>query len=192
VPSDDDSAAWAERAGRFAATGIASLRDIVKLKFQKFAPDPKAAEIWRCPLSQKELGPATKAVYLVPCGHVFAEVAMREISDSACPECSEQFDPENVLPILPREEAELEKLRQRMIDLKAKGLSHNLKKDKSNGKKKRKAEDAKEEKKEAKEKAKKEASKSGNINNPMTASLTAKVLAEQEERNKKRKLAAAR
>lgn len=191
VPSDDDSAAAAERDEKFAATSITSLRDVVRLKFQRFSPGPKAAAIWRCPLSLKEFGPATKAVYLVPCGHVFADVAMKEISDSACPECSESFEPENAIPILPREMDELERLRQRMVDLKDKGLSHNLKKDKSNGKKKRKAEDDKDDKrKKAKENAKKEASKSGNINNPMTASLTARVLAEQEERNKRRKLAA--
>ncbi|KAL8408165.1 hypothetical protein RB594_006820 [Gaeumannomyces avenae] len=191
VPSDDCSAVAAERDDKFAATGIASLRDVVRLKFQKLSPDPKAAAIWRCPLSLKEFGPATKAVYLVPCGHVFADVAMKEVSDSACPECSESFEPENIIPILPRETDELERLRQRIADLKEKGLSHNLKKDKSNGKKKRKADDDKDDKKKkAKDNAKKEASKSGNINNPMTASLTARVLAEQEERSKRRRLAA--
>ncbi|TLD14991.1 hypothetical protein PspLS_10854 [Pyricularia sp. CBS 133598] len=187
------------KAQRFAETGITSLRDVVKLKFKKYAPPGQKAEsdqIWACPVSLKEIGPATKAVYLVPCGHVFAELAMDKITDLACPECSEMFEKQNIIPILPREDAELERLRQRMVDLKEKSLSHNLKKDKSNGKKKkRKAEDGKEDVVKGAEKengASKDQTKKAHINNPMTASLTAKVMAEQEERNKRRKIAAAR
>ncbi|KAK5654318.1 hypothetical protein OQA88_7496 [Cercophora sp. LCS_1] len=181
---------------RFSATGIKSLRDVVKLKFKRYAPPgTKGKEIWACPVSLKELGPSTKAVYLVPCGHVFAEAAMKQIQEEPCPECSEPFQARDVIPILPTESAEVEKLAARLEELKASGLSHSLKKDKSASKKKRKAgeqngEDGAEKKKGTKSKGDAIASRVSGINNPMTASLTAKVLAEQEERNKRRKLAA--
>lgn len=197
IPADENDDG-SGKVQKFTETGITSLRDIVKLKFKKFAsPGDKAehSQIWACPVSLKEIGPATKAVYLVPCGHVFAESAMDKISDMSCPECSETFETQNVIPIFPREDADLERLRQRMVDLREKGLSHNLKKDKSNGKKKkRKAEDGNEDGSKGAEKEKgaaREQNKKAHINNPMTASLTAKVMAEQEERNKRRKLAGA-
>jgi len=208
MPGDESEANGPEaEAGdvTFASTGIRSLRDVVKLKFKRYAPaGSQSKAIWACPVSLKEMGPATKAVYLVPCGHVFAEMAVKQIQEHVCPECSESFDDRNVIPILPTEKAELERLRQRLEDLKTEGLTHSLKKDKSNGKKKRKVEEANGEdaggKQQEKEKEK-ERGKSGKkdiagrlsgINNAMTASLTAKVLAEQDERNKRRKLAAAR
>lgn len=187
----------------FASTGIKSLRDVVKLKFWRYTPPgSKGQQIWACPVSLKELGAATKAVYLVPCGHVFAEAAMKQIQEEVCPECSESFRPGNVVPILPTEQADLDSLTARINELRAKGLAHSLKKDKSVGKKKRRAEDGNgdeaarsEEPKEsrpAKPPSKSDInSRVGGINNAMTASLTARVLAEQEERNKRRRLAAA-
>ncbi|KAL2882578.1 Replication termination factor 2 [Colletotrichum sp. CLE4] len=187
----------------FTSTGIKSLRDIVKLKFHKHTSPGRKKDIWVCPISLKELGPQVKSVYLVPCGHVFAEVAIKEIQESACPECSEELKSENVIPILPTEERDLKKMVQRMDDLTAAGLTHGLKKDKrTGGKKKRKAEDDvkengngdKPEKKRATvdAKAAKKESKTSNINNPMAASLTAKVLAEQEELSRRRKMASSR
>jgi hypothetical protein len=181
----------------FESTGIKSLRDVVKLKFKRYTPaGGKGKGIWACPMTLKELGPATKAVYLVPCGHVFSEVAMKTIPEEACPECSEPFKPENVVPILPTEKVEVERLTKRIDSLRDAGLAHTLKKDKSQGKKKRKAEDAVEEEKGSKESAEAKKSKKDasmpTINNPMTASLTAKVLAEQEEARKRRKITAAR
>ncbi|KAJ6439777.1 methyltransferase domain-containing protein [Purpureocillium lavendulum] len=176
-----------------ASLGITSLRDVAKLKFSKIG------DKWACPISMKEIGPSTKAVYLVPCGHVFAEVAITEIHESTCPECSEPFERENVIAILPTTEKESLRLEKRIEDLRAKGLTHTLKKDKSEKKKrKRKGEemngngDAKEKADSSEEaKAKKETdSRISGINNPMAASLTARVLAEQDERNKRRKLAA--
>lgn len=190
----------------FSSTGIRSLRDIVRLRFKRYQPAGTSKDeeaIWACPVSLKELGPATRAVYVVPCGHVFAEVAIREITDQehVCPECSEAFEDGDVISILPTDETELVKLRKRMEDLRAKGLSHSKKAGKSAKKnKKRKAEDREtngkngERNGEAGKKTSKSnktdaASKLGGINNPATASLTAKVLAEQEQMNKRRKLA---
>lgn len=208
VPGDEEAGSNGNANGNdmtFASTGIKSLRDVVKLNFKKYRPaGSKEKEIWACPISLKELGPATKAVYIVPCGHVFAEVAIREIKDqeNTCPECSGTFEEQDVLPILPTEEPQLEKLSKRMEDLRLKGLTHSKKKDKSDKKKKRKAGDKDDNGTdggkggETKDGRPRKAIKVGNgeapsINNPMTASLTAKVMAEQEERNRRRKLAAA-
>ncbi|KAK3316632.1 Rtf2 RING-finger-domain-containing protein [Apodospora peruviana] len=191
----------------FAATGIKSLRDVVKLKFKRYAPPgTKGKEVLACPVSLKELGASnTKAVYLVPCGHVFADVAIRQLPEDerVCPECSEPFKLDDAIPILPTDKAEVHRLAARLEDLKTKGLAHSLKKDKGSGKKKRKAEAppngdgnakvGKEAKKQASKASKADiSSRVSGINNAMTASLTARVLAEQEERNKRRKLAAAR
>lgn len=199
MPSDTEPTADTENGPAegltFAGTGIKSLRDIVRLKFTK-SGDKEKKNVRICPVSMKELGPATKSVYLVPCGHVFAEVAFKQIQEENCPECSEPYKPENVVPILPVDDAEVKKMLQRIDDLRTSGLTHSLKKDKSAGKKKRKAEDGKEdggEKRRATDAAKapkKEApSRTSGINNPMAASLTARVMAEQEELSKRRKLA---
>ena len=182
----------------FASTGIKSLKDIVKVRFHKDA-SPGGKERWACPVSMKEFGPGTKAVYLVPCGHAFAEVAIKEIGERRCPECSEAFEEDNVIPILPTTETDAKRLVARIERLQAEGQAHSLKKDKKDKKKKRKR--AEEDKGEAngngkaengekEPKARKDDRVSG-INNPRTSSLTAKVLAEQDELSKRRKLAAA-
>ncbi|KAI3398390.1 hypothetical protein diail_9482 [Diaporthe ilicicola] len=212
VPSHDDEAEEEKANGNdmtFASTGIRSLRDIVRLKFKRHKPaGSKEKEIWACPVSLKELGPATKAVYIVPCGHVFAEVAIKEITDQEhnCPECSEPFEAQDVLPILPTEEADLEKVTKRMEDLRAKGLTHSKKKDKkdkSDKKKKRKAGENEDDGPNGVKSGNAEngrpakapkASKNDapSINNPMAATLTARVMAEQAERDKRRRLASVR
>ncbi|KAI1359522.1 Rtf2 RING-finger-domain-containing protein [Xylaria arbuscula] len=229
-----------QEAAAFARTGIRSLKDVVKLRFHLTTQKRKneeEEEIRTCPLSMKELGASTRAVYLVPCGHVFTEIVMRELlaaeeSNPAtpadvhppdkttrhCPECSEAFLQRDLVPILPVDEADIDKCTARIEALRAAGLTHNLKKDKSaaGGKKKRKA-GAEEEKE--KEKDDKIASKttggnvvnggstksapkekkqkrdrddiSSRINNAMTARVTGKVLLELQEERRKQKLAAA-
>ncbi|ODA76988.1 hypothetical protein RJ55_07505 [Drechmeria coniospora] len=187
VPSDEPVEATP------ASVGITSLRDVVKLTFSK------TGDKWTCPISMKEMGPSTKAVYLVPCGHVFAEVAMTEIQESTCPECSAPFDGENIIAILPTTEKDTQRLEARIDNLRAKGLAHTLKKQKADKKKKRKGDDVhkadggdNEKTGNGDEKRQKrdiDARISG-INNPMAASLTAKVLAEQDERNNRRKVLA--
>lgn len=167
-----------------ASLGIRSLRDVAKVKFSQ------SGGKWVCPVSMKEMGPATKAVYLVPCGHAFAEVAITEIKERTCPECAEAFEAENIIALLPTNTKEIERLERRMDDLRGKGLTHTLKKDKSEKKKKRKGDDETNGD-EVTKKVKKSTDVKASINNPMTASLTAKVMAEQNERNKQRKIAAA-
>ncbi|KAI1111469.1 Rtf2 RING-finger-domain-containing protein [Nemania sp. NC0429] len=227
----DEEERQSQEAAGFARSGIRSLRDIVKLRFH-VRRDEARGEVRTCPLSMRELGPATRAVYLVPCGHVFAETAMRELlaaeegeqkveeaaaekeRTSRCPECSEAFAVRDVVPVLPVDEADVEKCAARIDTLRALGLAHNLKKDKAAAgdkkkKKKRKAAEGEEEgdgdggkpprengtsgDRSAQREKKQKRSRddiSSRINNAMTATLTAKVLAEQDERNRQRKLAA--
>jgi hypothetical protein len=208
LPAADGAAALPEaQEDAFRAAGIRSLKDVVRLRLT-VRRDEKGREFRACPVTLKELGAATRAVYIVPCGHVFAEAAIREIAGSAeentktqgqkeerrCLECSEPFEARDVIPILASSEAETARLTARVEELKAKGLTHSLKKDKSEKKKKRKADDAANgDEENGLDKKKEKKSKDNNgidsrINNPMTASLTAKVLAEQEENNKRRKI----
>lgn len=185
MPSDDDVVPDVTPA----SLGIRSLRDVAKIKFSQ------SEDRWVCPISMKEMGPGTKAVYIVPCGHAFAEVAIAEIQEKNCPECSEPYTDENIISILPTTEKEIQKLEARLESLRAKGLTHTLKKDKSEKKKKRKGEDTTGDDvaaTESNKKAKKDTdARISGINNPMAASLTARVLAEQDQRNKQRKIAAA-
>lgn len=190
----------------FASTGIKSVRDVVKLRFTKKVVDAKTAAgsetkktIWVCPISMKEMGPATKAVYLVPCGHVFAEVAMREIGEDTtnCPDCNEEFKLDDVVTILPTEEAEVLRLAKRIERLRDAGLTHSLKKDKSAAKnnKKRKMGEVKpdaghESKNGTDKKTDKVGGKLKGINHPIAALVAAKVLSGQDEKSKRRKLAA--
>ncbi|KAI8955322.1 Rtf2 RING-finger-domain-containing protein [Xylaria longipes] len=194
-----------QEAVEFARSGIRSLKDVVKLKFSLRRGDG----VRICPLALKELGPGAHAVYVVPCGHVFTEIVMKELlaadlrrnpfgRTSSCTQCSEEFAMRDMVPILPENDVDAEKCTARMEELRSLGLAHNLKKDKSAGKKKRKAAEegdngtsgdskASQEKKQKRERD----DISSRINNSMTATLTAKVLAEQDERNRQRKLAAA-
>ncbi|KAL7622666.1 Replication termination factor 2 [Parahypoxylon ruwenzoriense] len=197
IPSSETPIPETQEA-EFTRMGVKSLKDVVKLKFA-LRKDEQGREFRACPVSLKELGTGTRSVYLVPCGHVFAEVSMKEIAETEkqCPECSAIFEERDIIPILPTDEAEVEKLARRVDELKTLGLTHSLKKDKGAGKKKRKAEekeskaDNKPQKEDTSKPDKGKDDKNGvsnRINNPTTASLTAKVLAEQEERTKRRKM----
>jgi hypothetical protein len=207
-----------QEAVEFARSGIRSLKDVVKLRFT-IRKDERRGEIRTCPLSMRELGAATRAVFVVPCGHVFSELAVKELlaaeesektdeKTSRCPECSEAFNLRDMVPILPTDEPDIERCVTRLDELRALGLTHNLKKDKSAGGKKKKRKAAAEEEeaggdalevgKDPKGMAQREKKQkkdrddiSSRINNSMTATLTAKVLAEQDKRNRQRKLAAA-
>lgn len=53
-------------------------------------------EGWICPITAKQLGPNVKSVYLVPCGHVFSEEAVRQLKGDKCLQVSyfpPRFDP---------------------------------------------------------------------------------------------------
>ncbi|EEP76777.1 predicted protein [Uncinocarpus reesii 1704] len=80
------------------------------------------------PVTNKELGPSVKSVYLVPCGHAFSEEAIREMKSDKCLQCNESYSPENIIPILPTKESEKERLLSRKQKLSNEGLTHSLKK----------------------------------------------------------------
>jgi hypothetical protein len=204
---------------------IKGLRDIVEVKFTTAKEGGAAGEDAKkiCPITSKELGALTKAVYLVPCGHAFSETAIRELKgDRVCVECGTGYEAENVISILPLGKEEKRKLEERMGALREKGLTHSgkkapgekrKKKDKERGEKRkldgaeieeRAAVDAAPEKPKSQTQEPSSAPQSKNgtstptpsgiktastgIKNASTANLTAKVLDEQEERNKRRKL----
>lgn len=220
-PSDNSSKNEHEEilAGR-----IKSLRDIVEVKFHTEKNEITKGERRICPITSKELGAHTKAVYLVPCGHAYSDAAVKEIAGDTCLLCSEPYKSEDVIPILSLAKEDIARLSGRIAKLKEVGLTHSLKK--APGSKKKKNKDglsgvnvksndslkASLTKNDAEalplEKSKKRlaeveqngdailaaqsrsgtATPSGGIKNAATASLTAKVLDEQEERNKRRKL----
>ncbi|KAI7973434.1 hypothetical protein EIK77_008343 [Talaromyces pinophilus] len=66
---------------------VKGLKDVVELKFEVDTEGNSkngGGEKWICPVTTKELGPAVKSVYIVPCGHVFAEEAVREMKGDTC------------------------------------------------------------------------------------------------------------
>lgn len=179
---------------------VKSLRDVVELKFELdidnvtpgesngAGPNGTARkrsvggaterEKWICPVTAKELGPQTKAVYVVPCGHVFAEEAIREMKAKECLQCNEPYTEDNIIPILPVREEEKARLIARVRKLAEQGLTHSLKKAPSS-KKRKKHESS------ADNSATTKTSTSG-IKNSATAALTAKVLEEENQRKKHR------
>lgn len=166
---------------------VKSLKDVVEVKFQV-----DEGGKWICPITNKTLGPGVKAVYIVPCGHAFADSVVKEIEERKCLQCNEPYAENDVVPILPTTAADIARLLLRMKILKEKGLTHSLKKVAGAGKKRKKGVengDAKstEVASELEEKPVATALSAG-IKNSATASLTAKVLKEQDERNKRRKM----
>ena len=202
LPSDDPDAEQFKADQKKLLEGrITTLRDIVELHFETDSQgDAKDEERrvrskWICPVSNKEFGPAVKASYIVPCGHVFADVALKAVSDTKCPQCNEPYEAENVIGILPTSPSEQDRLRQRREELRDRGLAHSLKKLSS---KKRKAAAAEKDGEAlvadttngAEARVTDEAKPTGtkaSIKNAGTAALTAKVLAEEEAKTKRRK-----
>ncbi|KAF2687015.1 DUF602-domain-containing protein [Lentithecium fluviatile CBS 122367] len=184
---------------------VKGLKDVVEVKFEvDSGGEDKAGtgarrEKWVCPITREEMGPQAKAVYLVPCGHAFAGSVVREVQERICVQCNKPYAENDIITILPTAPTDIARLNLRVKTLKEKGLTHALKK--APGSKKRKkhadaenadAPDAKastSEEDKKKEKKEKKASKTDNgIKNASTAYLTKRVLEEQQERNKKRKL----
>lgn len=189
--ADPDDAAAAQRKADAEAHvlrgAVRSLKDVVEVRFEVDA-DAKGeagAEVWVCPVARERLGPGARAVYLVPCGHAFAGSVIKEAgAERTCLQCNEAYAENDVIPIVPTSEEDIARLQLRIKTLKEKGLTHSLKK--AGGKKRKKNADGEEKVAEAKDGEKK--AKVDGIKNTATASLTAKVLAEQEERNKRRKM----
>jgi len=212
LPKDDDVLASTMKEKEEILQGrVKGLRDVVELKFTLLKEGKDEKKI--CPITSKELGPTTKAVYLVPCGHVFSEVAIREVAGEACVECNEGYVSGNVISILPLAKEDVAKLAARVAKLRETGLTHSLKKAPGGKKRKKHVEtdtipaDAKASvsngaveglSEEVKSRlvengASIPRSRSGTstpsgIKNAATSALTSRVLEEQEEHNKRRKL----
>jgi hypothetical protein len=208
LPKDDDVPASMIKEKEVILQGrVKSLRDMVEVKFTLSKDGKDGTNI--CPITSKELGWNTKAVYLVPCGHAFSEQAIREVAGESCIECNESYTLENIIPILPFAKEDIAKLSSRVARLKEAGLTHSLKKAPGGKKRKKNTDtdasvDGRNSTKaygtsKASEKIKNPAKGAPNsknelsnvapaIKNAATASLTSKVLEEQEERNKRRKV----
>lgn len=182
---------------------VKGIRDVVEVRFQvedqtesrpSGESDPSK---WVCPITKKGLGPGVKAVYLVPCGHAFLESVVKEMPGENCLQCNEPYTPDNIISILPFSAVDKERLKVRAQNLKKQGLTHSLKKAPGGGKKRKKtvasAEPVESESRQDNLNSTKEAERTlatpqGRIRNEGTAALTARVLAEEKDRNKKRKL----
>jgi hypothetical protein len=186
-----------DEAEKATAGAIKTLKDVVEVKFEvdtSYSGTEKAANgekknKWVCPITNKALGPGSKAVYLVPCGHAFSGVAIKEVADEKCLQCGEAYAPNDAIPIVPTNEEDIARLALRIKTLKDKGLTHSLKKGKK--RKVRETEDSEEKVPELVSSAKKSngsgtSTPNGNgIKNSATASLAAKVLGEQEKKKRK-------
>ncbi|GKZ20139.1 hypothetical protein AbraIFM66951_008401 [Aspergillus brasiliensis] len=190
---------------------VKGLRDVVELKFEVDTEreahpangKQDKREGWICPVTAKQLGPNVKSVYLVPCGHVFSEEAIRQLKGDKCLQCDEPYTPDNVITILPTKDSDKQQLIERGHKLAEQGLTHSLKK--APGSKKRKknaangdAADAGKDSKSAEQSTSANASRSNTstptpggssgIKNAATALLTARVLEEENEKKKRRKM----
>ncbi|OQO10709.1 hypothetical protein B0A48_04009 [Cryoendolithus antarcticus] len=177
---------------------VTSLRDVVEVKFEEDGDGG-----WKCPVTGAKLGPGTKAAYIVPCGHAFSGVAIKEVAGERCVTCDGEYAAEDVVPILSTADADVTRLASRRQALKDRGLTHSLKKASGGEKpKKRKKREASPEKgtqsafskPDAPVESNKASSKTAQakpvehsrINNATTATLTAKVMQEQEVAKKRR------
>ena len=205
-----------ENSERELRSNVKSLKDVVEVWFQHEEVEGEVEEKeprWICPITNKYLGPSVKAVYLVPCGHAFSEVAIKETSsEGQCLRCSKPYESENVVNILPITPSEVERSQARILRLQEQGLSHSLKKAPDKPKKRKKDKTAAAAAATAAELSnnpvptttntisdsastpppqptnKSSQPSTNGIKNIDTASLTARVIAEQDLRNKRRKL----
>lgn len=187
-----------EEAERETQGAVKSLKDIVEVKFELDSDADGAStakQAWKCPVTGDKLGPGSKAVYIVPCGHAFSGAAIKEVSGEKCLTCDVEYASNDIIPINSLVDTDIARLSLRAKTLQEKGLSHSLKKASGGGKKRKKRDeqttDAAADGGDSTTKVKtalagKEDS-SNKINNSSTASLTAKVM-QQTEQSKKRKM----
>lgn len=56
-----------------------------------------------CSLTRKEMNGRYRFVYLA-CGHAFSETGLKQINDTACPECGKEYTADSIVVINPRAE----------------------------------------------------------------------------------------
>lgn len=188
-----------EDAERETKGAVKSLKDVVEVKFE--LDDSNAGETkkqaWKCPVTGDRLGPGSKAVYIVPCGHAFSGSAIKEVSGEKCLTCDTEYASNDIIPINSMVDTDIAHLILRSKILQERGLTHSLKKAPGSSKKRKKKDEqatangTSEENGASSKNATPKTStpnEDGNskINNSATASLTAKVMQHQEQ-SKKRK-----
>ncbi|CAN6642987.1 hypothetical protein TRVA0_019S01970 [Trichomonascus vanleenenianus] len=113
---------------------VKSIRDVVPLEFSEENGQ------WVCPVTKKSIKEecsTVKFVYLVPCGHVFAESAIKNIPGNTCPSCDTNYEDSNVITINTFDGDEKQSLEKRMDQLVSQSLTHSLKPVKSTKKPKK-------------------------------------------------------
>lgn len=184
------------------AGAVSGLKDLVEVKFEVDSGDSSKGKMaWKCPVTGDRLGPGSKAVYLVPCGHAFSGAAIKEVSGERCVTCDTEYASNDVIPIIPVTETDIARLQLRAKTLKEKGLTHSLKKAAGSKKRKKKDEpvengshgltstDAKDATPRTSIPMNGDAAKNGSTginNNSAAASVTAKVKQDQETAKKRK------
>lgn len=132
------------------AEHVHSLRDVVDIHFTSSEKSSSSStpETWICPASGKSIlkeAASTKIVYLIPCGHVFAENAYKALNFEKCFVCDEEFDIKYGVVILnPSTQKDIDKLEDRYKRLTEElKLSHSLKPLQSGSKSKKKSKKSK-------------------------------------------------
>ena len=126
-----------EECDKLLGNRVKSLKDVVEVLFETDHNSKEKTERWVCPVTSKELGPGVKAVYLVPCGHAYSQEAIKEMKDDQCIQCNQAYLPRDVITILPTTEAEKSQVVLRKAQLSKLGLTHSLKKASGFGKKRK-------------------------------------------------------
>lgn len=176
-------ATGARQADADAATAgaVTGLRDLVEVRFETDTSSDGRGGSWKCPITNARLGPGSKAVYLVPCGHAFAGAAIREVAGERCVVCDTAYAANDVIPILPTAETEIARLALRAKGLRERGLTHSLRKAGGKEKKRKKRGEEAGEGKGADEGA------AGINASSAAASVSAKVKQDQDAAAKRRK-----
>jgi hypothetical protein len=64
---------------------VKGLKDVVEVKFEiEKGEEGERGKKWVCPITGLRLGPGSKGIYLVPCGHAFAGSVVKEVAGSVC------------------------------------------------------------------------------------------------------------
>lgn len=91
LPAEDAAAQTAKAdAAKVLGGRVAGLKDVLEVKFQDDSEaendkaGPTKGVTWVCPITNKRLGPGIKAAYIVPCGHAFSEIALKEVAELVC------------------------------------------------------------------------------------------------------------
>ncbi|KAI9677960.1 MAG: hypothetical protein M1822_008068 [Bathelium mastoideum] len=205
LPSEDETKKTEAEA--ILQGAVKSLKDVVDIKFsvgsgsEAECGTATGAGEWKCPITNESLGAGVKAVYIVPCGHAFSASAVKEVSGELCMTCNTPYASNDIIPILPTTETDIARLSLRIRNLREQGLSHSLKKMTGNKKRKKVVEVTESKTNDvgtvrapdkngepiSRTESPAQGLKDTRIKNASTASLTAKVLQEQDQRNKRRK-----